>query len=74
LAFLDRQAFAGETIDRDRAMGNTFLLQHMPDHFAGWPADGEDRDRIPAQRVDRSRDVDPAAARIIARRVHAAGD
>ena len=49
-------------------MGNAFLLQHVPDHFAGGSADREDRNRFAAQRMHGTYDIDPAAAGIIARR------
>src|ERR1700739_3095300 len=49
-------------------MRHTLLIQQMMDHRAGRPADREDRDRIAAQRMDRTRDIDPAAAGIVTRR------
>jgi len=38
----------------------------VSDHFAGRSANGKDRDRIAAQRMHRPRDIDAAAAGIVA--------
>ncbi len=52
-------------------VGNAFFVQQVPDHLARSPAGGKDRERIAAQGVHRPRDIDPAAAGIIARRLAA---